>query len=303
MKNLQNQYLEFSTDKMQITEEVDSDKNKWLNISGTALVSGKSRNNRIYTDANLKENDGREFKYIVNHPVTGEAMKSEQVVGKGTLHYVDGVLRHEGRIRDTVSHPDVTSRVADDLLDPSIGATFASMDAVEEDGEKVFKLSGTEINHIAFVAYPGVKSATIEVAAEESFNAHNTLNEENDEAKIKNNGDEVMEEEKNYKKLFEELVAKTIKEEAEAKNQIIEDLKKRVQVLEEAPAEEKKEEEKPKEEDKVDEAKESGVGQIVTEEAEVRPQITEDKDGVTMATEAYNKFNNEIREIVGKPQK
>lgn len=307
---IQNQYLEFSADKMQVTEELDAQKNKWLNINGVALVAGKSRNNRIWTDENLKENDGQEFKYIVNHPKQGENIKSEQVVGKGTLRYVDGILRHEGRIRDTTTHPDIMSRVSDGLLDPSIGANFKKIDTVMEGGEKVIRLSGTEITNVALIAYPGVKSASIEVAAEESFNAHNSIIEEKDpENEIKNNGDKVMEEDNKYKQLYEELAAKTAKEEAEAKNQIIEDLKKRVQVLEEGPSEESKPEEKKEEESKEEEkpkdepeAKESGVGQIVTEEAETKNNIKEDKDGVTMATEAYTQFNNEIRENVGQPQ-
>jgi len=296
---LENQYIEFNTTKPEITESVD-DKDRWLNLKGVALVAGKSRNNRIYTDENLKENDGREFKYIWNHPKKGETMKSEQIVGKGILRYENGILRHEGKIRNTMTYPDVVSSVSDEFVDPSIGATFARVDESVEDGEKVYRFSGTEINHIALVAHPGVKSATIEVAMEECFNAHNIINEETDEEDNKNkiNGDKVMEEETNFKQLYEELVAKQASDKVEKTNTIMEEMAARLKVLEEATKVE------PVIETPIVEAVETGDAKVIIEEEEiVKPIIREDNEGVTMTTEAYNQFNKEIREVVGEPQK
>ena len=121
--------FEFKPDLVQFNES--SDKSGWLQIGGTALTEGISANNNVYNVQNLKENDGRNFKWVFGHPGPGEI--NEHVVGKGKLDMNEGLLKHSGRIRNTANHPDVVEQVRDGLLEPSIHATARKV--VREEGK------------------------------------------------------------------------------------------------------------------------------------------------------------------------
>ena len=165
--------------------------NKWLQIGGIALTEGVSKNNNVYTEENLKENNGREFKWLVGHPDEAE----EHVVGLGKLKLEAGALAHEGKIRNTMKHPDVVEQVQDGFLGPSIHASVKK--ATRKEG-KIY-IEGLSIDGVGLVAFQGVKQASIDYAIAESFDKADKLESSEKDAKkimqVKN-----MEEEKPVEK-------------------------------------------------------------------------------------------------------
>ena len=144
----------------EIKEGVDG--KAWLNIGGMALEEGVSRNNNKYTFENLKENDGREFKWLFGHP---DHDAEEHIIGLGKLSLQEGKLFHEGKIRNTAKHRDVVEMVRDGFLGPSIHASAKEVSF--EEG--VYNVKGLEIEGVGLVAFQGVKSASIDYALAESF--------------------------------------------------------------------------------------------------------------------------------------
>ena len=159
---VENLSFEFTSPEIKITETDIKGEGKWLNVSGVALEAGLSRNNRRYTFENLKENDGRNFKWIVGHPMEAE----NHIVGKGRLSLKEGGgLNHDGVIRNTVNYPDIVESIRDGFLQPSIHAHAKRVKRVKDE----FQIEGLEIDAVGLVAFPGVKGATIDYALAESF--------------------------------------------------------------------------------------------------------------------------------------
>ena len=185
----------------------------WLNLKGTALVEGISKNRNKYTIKNLKENDGKKFKWIFGHPYEAE----KHIVGLGKFSLQGGKLRHEGKIRNTSEHSDVVEAVQDRFLGPSIHATAKK--TVYNDEKKIYELEGLEIDGVGLVAFQGVKQATIENAIAESFKerTEKTESSEGDETKKDMEGINMPEDETKEKTESEEESEKTSGEETETK--------------------------------------------------------------------------------------
>jgi len=306
----------------------DKDKN-WLNIGGTALVEGVSENKNHYTIENLKENDGKEFKWLVGHPREAES----HVVGKGKLTLEEGKLVHEGKIRNTSNHPDIVEQVADGFLGPSIHASAKKVKRKKDE----YYVEGLSIDGVGLVAFQGVKSASIDYALAESFDKKwNEMNESQDGDEKNNNdkGDNKMADEEPKKDVpapAPEAEKKPV-EDVEALKESNKKLEDELKALKEAKKSEivesilslnselKKEELMKESEDKLEmikqyeqklvENKETTNNAIVEsegdddeedEESAKEPELkeyAENKSGVSFTKEAYDKFNKEIIERV-----
>ena len=143
---------------------------QWVELGGVALVEGVSKNQNKYTFNNLKENDGRQFKWLFGHPDEPE----QHVVGAGALKLEGDKLMHTGKIRNTAIHPDVVESIKDGFLGPSI---HASADKVTREG-KNYVVEGLSIDGIGLVAFQGVKAATIDYAIAESFDKKESSEED-----------------------------------------------------------------------------------------------------------------------------
>jgi len=166
-------------ESISISESGEDKQGKWLNIGGVALKAGKSRNNRVYTVENLKENNDKEVAVFVEHDAT-----TDNVIGKTTFTNEDDVLRHDGKIRNTAKHTDVVEKVKDGLLSVSIGA-FAKKAIRKHTNEGYeYHLDGLNIRHLGIVGSPGVKGASIEYAIAESFNGFPSDKDENESITI-----------------------------------------------------------------------------------------------------------------------
>jgi len=161
------------TPSFEITEGKDN-RGQWLKIGGVALKEGISRNNNHYTYENLTENNGQDFKWLFGHPSENV---EEHVIGLGQLHLNGADLMHEGKIRNTIRHPDVVEMVRDNLLGPSIHAT--AKEVIKEEG--VYKVRGLNIEAVGLVAFQGVKSASIDYAIAESFEMKESCKQDEEE--------------------------------------------------------------------------------------------------------------------------
>jgi len=137
----------------------------WLKVGGIALTPGKSKNNKVYTFKNIQENDGGEFKWMVGHPKQEES----HIVGKGVFKVEGRNLVHEGRIRNTKTHPDVVESVFDGFLEPSIHASAKKVTKSVKEGTVSYDVEGLSIRGVGLVAFKGIKSASIDYAIAESF--------------------------------------------------------------------------------------------------------------------------------------
>jgi len=197
--------------------------NKWLQIGGIALTEGVSKNNNVYTEENLKENNGREFKWLVGHPDEAE----EHVVGLGKLKLEAGALAHEGKIRNTMKHPDVVEQVQDGFLGPSIHASVKK--ATRKEG-KIY-IEGLSIDGVGLVAFQGVKQASIDYAIAESFDKAEKLESSEKDAK-KTMQVKTMEEEKPVEQ--PEAPAEEPKEEPKAEEPVVDAQPDKEEPVEEA---------------------------------------------------------------------
>jgi len=172
---LENVKLNFSPE-FQVNEGKDSG-GSWLSIGGLALEEGISKNKNKYTFNNLKENHGREFKWLFGHP---GADAEEHIVGLGKLSQSGSKLFHEGKIRNTARHPDVVEMVKDGFLGPSIHATAKKI----KHEEGVYTVEGLEIDGVGLVAFQGVKNASIDYAVAESFELIETEERKKTESEV-----------------------------------------------------------------------------------------------------------------------
>ena len=298
----------------------------WLAIGGMALEEGVSRNNNKYTIENLKENDGREFKWLFGHP---DHDAEEHIVGLGKLSLQEGKLLHEGKIRNTARHPDVVEMVRDGFLGPSIHASAKEVSF--EEG--VYSVKGLEIEGVGLVAFQGVKSASIDYALAESFekaeSSKEDVTETMEETKMAEEEQNVPEEQPKEEPKQEEPVAEEPKEEEPKKEEPAQEslsveeirmLKEELATLKNAKKNEMvesiisinkdlKKEELMKETDeklklvleyetKLAQKNES-VGVVEEEVKEETKEFGVADDGsYTMTKEMYAKFNKELKERV-----
>ena len=152
----------FWTTDFSVTESgvSTSSKKKWCVIGGVALTQTISTNRRRYSIKNISENDGVEVSVFSEHrPI------EDHVVGKANFYEKEGILKYEGKIRNTVKHPDIVEKAQDGLLKVSIGAN----DVVFTKGsDGIINVESIKINHLGLVGIAGVKDASIEYAISES---------------------------------------------------------------------------------------------------------------------------------------
>lgn len=294
-----------------------TDGTSWLRIGGVALEEGVSRNNNKYTINNLKENDQREFKWVFGHPYENV---EEHVLGKGSLSFADNKLFHEGKIRNTARHPDVVEMVKDGLLGPSIHATASTIS--EKDG--VYEVEGLQIEGVGLVAFQGVKAATIDYAIAESFNEGTEMKESSKEDAKQQTEETKMEEQPVEAPVEEPKVEEPKVEEPKAEETPVEPadpqealkaLKEEVESLKRKPLVESivKINSELKSNDLMKESveqlgmileyenklakKNESVGIVETEEKPAETLL--ERDGsLAMTKEAYESFNNEIRQRI-----
>jgi hypothetical protein len=285
---------------------------QWIQLGGVALTEGVSKNNNKYRFNNLKENDGRSFKWLFGHPEEPEA----HIVGSGSLKLENDKLMHEGKIRNTANHPDVVEAIRDGFLGPSI---HASADKVTREG-KNYLVEGLSIDGIGLVAFQGVKNATIDYAIAESFDKKEDKNNEDnkeadnmsEEEKVEAPAEEPKEEPK------EEVETKEEEEPKAEENKRVTALEKEIASLKESrkvsivesiikinPSLKKddlmKESEEKLElmrsyEGKLAEKKDSTA--IVETDSEDKGGIVENNGDYTMSEKMYSEFNKELRERV-----
>jgi len=268
----------------EIKEAGKEEGQQWLKLGGIALEEGTSKNNNVYSIENLKENDGREFKWLFGHPDEPE----EHIIGLGGLSLAENRLMHEGRIRNTSSHPDVVEMVKDGFLGPSI---HASADKVTRK-EGNYHVEGLSIDGIGLVAFQGVKNASIDYAIAESFDKEMTELVESsvieDVEKIKTG----------------ETMAEEVKKEEPPVEETAEEEKVEEVVEEPAPEPETKTESDElkalrKEMDEMKkklEEKEKSVAVVETEEKPA--EFIENNGGLSYTEEMRAQFNKELRERV-----
>lgn len=323
MKIKENVELKFTPGNFKITEGDDA-QSAWIKLGGLALNEGISKNGNKYTFANLKENDGRNFKWLFGHPSNSNV--EEHVVGKGKLHLSGKELLHEGKIRNTARHPDVTQSVKDGFLGPSIHATAGKI--TEEDGN--FLVEGLNIMGVGLVAFQGVKSASIDYAIAESFEVKESSEEDEKEPskEDKMSEEEVKQPEAAPKEqpapeapveAKAEAPAEEKKEEPNAAQEELKMLKEEIENLKSAKKVElvesiiglnkdlKKEDLMKESNDRLNLMKEyeaklankvESAG-IVEESEKVSEDFGANKDGdYSMTKEAYAKFNKELRERI-----
>lgn len=319
MDVVENIKFEFSPElKIEESEKSGS----WLRIGGTALVEGTSKNKNVYTFENLKENEGREFKWLFGHPNSPE----EHVVGMGKLVLEEGKLVHEGRIRNTAKHPDVLEQVRDGFLGPSIHASASKV--TRKEGK--YHIEGLSIDGIGLVAFQGVKQASIDYAIAESFEKELSDLKESDKDEENNNdkGDNMSEEEKapveepveapaeeEKAEAPSEDAQESMKKELDAVKEELMALKegKKVKLVESIMAinsELKKEDLMKESEDKLEmmkayesklSVKKESVAVVEEDESAEsgEEEVVEESDGsYSVSRKAYEKFNNELRERV-----
>jgi len=294
----------------------ESEEGKHIKIGGTALVEGLSKNKVNYRFQNLKENNGRNFKWLVGHP---NKNVEDHVVGKGSLALAENTLIHDGIIMNTARHPDVIEKVKAGLLGPSIHATAKKITSSDEG----YLVEGLSIGGVGLVAFQGVKQASIDYAIAESFKDEIEMLSEQDNNEDK--GDSKMsEEEVKQPEEVKEVPKEEVKEEVKGSSEAEE----RIKVLEEeikSLKNSKKEEivesivginKELKSEDLIKESEEklimikeyeeklskitSEAGIVESEEkVEEKPSVVETKDGsATLSESAYNDFNKELMERI-----
>ena len=308
--------FEFTAPKFKFKEGLD-EKGKWLEIGGTALVEGESKNGNVYSFDNLKENNDKDFKWLFGHPMESP---EAHIVGKGVLTH-EGGLFHEGKIRNTATHPDVVEAVKDGFLGPSI---HASAKEVTREGNK-YHMKGLSIDGVGLVAFQGVEKASIDYAIAESFDKNEPKESTEDEENKDKTGDEKMPEDEKKEAPEEEQEVQPDKEEPQPAEETVskkdfekvqEELtqlkeggkEKLVEEIKEMNSELKKEDLMKESEEMLElrktyeskkETKEEAIVEDESEEEEGEEKLEEAKDGsVSLAKESYDAFNQELRDRV-----
>lgn len=299
-------------------QESQKGKQGWLCMGGTALVECVSENKNHYTLKNLEENDGKQFKWLFGHPNDPE----EHVIGLGSLKLENGVLKHEGRVRNTARHPDVVEAISDGFLGPSIHASAKKV--VQKNNE--YFIEGLSIDGIGTVAFQGVKRASIDYAIAESIKKRTESDESADANNNDKKGDAIMAEEE-IKQPEEQPVEQPAEqpseepveeEESAVKNQIKE-MKEQIELLKldkkKALVESimainpKQDAEKlmKESEDRLMLVKEyeaklkqssKGAAVVIENAEESGDELVEKGGDITMSAKMYERFNKELRERV-----
>lgn len=295
--------ISFNFSPEYVTEAIEEGGSKWLKISGVALVEGVSENKNRYTMSNLQENNGKTFKWLVGHPDAAEG----HVVGHGKTFLEAGVLKHEGRIRNTSNHPSIIEDVKDGFYGPSIHARAKKVTFKE--GE--YHVEGLSIDGIGLVAFQGVKSASIETAIAESFDRK--LNEQKAvEQRVEEKKPEVVTMAEEKKEVIEQKVEQTpvhetaeykkIKEELDAlklaqKKELVESIIKINQSLKSEDLMKESDEMllvKKQYEQKIAESK-APVAIVEATEEKKDASFVESSGSLSLTESAVKKFNDEIR--------
>lgn len=293
----------------------------WLKIGGIALAEGKSKNGISYRYENIRENDGKEFKWLVGHPEEPES----HVVGKGKFFMREGKLYHEGVIRNTATHPDIVEGVRDGFYGPSIHASASKL--IRKEGEMV--VEGLDIGGVGLVAFQGVRDASIEYAIAESFRPDMKESDESDVNKNNDNkGDNMSEDQKSEPaaqdpakeepKQEEPAQEEPKKEDEPQQEEKVQEMEKRLSILEtERKAkivesilnlnkELKKEDLLKESEEKLELIKEyeeklskkqspTGDAVVETDASSSKAKILEKEGNFSLSESAYKEFQNEIR--------
>jgi len=146
---------------------------KWLKITGVALTTGKSNNDRNYNYDNLESNDGKMFNIIAGHREDYD--NPDHIIGEGTYHFNGETLEYEAKVKNTNFHPDIIEQVQDGLLAPSIQGSFDAVVIVNESGEEEVNVNNLNIPLMALVTKHarGVSGANIETAIAERLELNN----------------------------------------------------------------------------------------------------------------------------------
>lgn len=299
----------YFTPSFEVKESGEEAGRKWLRIGGVALTEGLSKNNNRYTIKNLQENDKQEFKWIVSHPRTdlGEHIEPH-VVGKGSLALSTEGLLHDGKIRNTATHPDIVEGVQDGFYGPSIHA-FAKK-ITRKDG--AYEVEGLNIKLIGLVACQGVEKASIDYAIAESFDLKESTKV--DEYGIEDNKEEIpMEETKPVAapsvsvEEFKAVQAELTRLHEERKNQMVEAIKgfnkdlKSEDLMKESENQLKMRLEYEKRLTEKAQAKSQSVSESEPAKASAKTpdaQFVENEHGFSISEGAWRDFNKELKERV-----
>lgn len=318
-----------------IKESSGDSEHKWLTVEGTALTTGKSKNNRIYTFENLQENDNASFNWIVGHK--DDYDNPDHNVGDGLYTVENNVLKYTGKVKNTAHHPDIVEQIQDGLVAPSIHAGAKNIvKQTTESGEVEYLVEGLHAPLIAWVNKHarGVEGATVEAAVMERADISESVDGAEDsklkEVKEENNmSEELIKENADLKNQLKEMESKFVNLEKtqivdrilEANSDLVrsELMEKSVEVLkvietyevnesEEDETEEVNEEEKKVEaevEDKKEEKADEGVAESKEGEEETKESndlkgiAIEEKSGyIHMDKDRYNEFNKAIKESI-----
>lgn len=303
-----------------------------LIMGGVALVKGLSRNKNLYKIENLKENHGREFKWLVGHP---KDASPDFVIGKGTLEFKDDQLMHEGWIMNTAKYPDITEKVREGLIGPSIHASFDKIEPKKTEEGVEYHVKGLNIEGIGLVAFQGVKAASIDYAIKEALSLEDAELKNNASLEEEDGGETKMEEKiktleeqnaqlmkeleemklskkselvENICKINDKLVKEELMKESEEVLKLREAYEKELSTKEAAPAVEEVKKEEPKVEativeEEVAKATESISTEVVkedlNEEVNKEEYAVSKKDGSLSFSESYyNEFNKSIKDLL-----
>ena len=302
--------------KFDVTE---SEKGKFVTMTGTALTTGKSRNGRNYSYENLKENDSKNFNVIVGHRKDYDNPKHNVGDGIYKLDESGTKLTYSARIRNTKEYPDIVEMAADNLVAPSVQGGFKRISSkLSESGEKEFIVEGLRIPLMALVNKHtrGVDGATIDAVICESeilLEANEIEEREQQEGQnmseleelkqqlaeaqtkikeaedMKKKMDEMMKEEemKKKKKVVEAIIGLTKPKDKEGVEKGL--MEKSMTELELIDSYEKKLSES------------SGSGEVSDTEYKIEKDdviVEKEKDLISMTPTFYKKFNKELMESV-----
>ncbi len=302
---------------------------KTIRLTGTALTVTTSHNKVNYKIANLKENDGSEFNFLVGHRKDYD--NPDHNVGEGIYNLVGESLKFNGIVENTPQHPNIVEQAEKGRISVSVQGGYEDI-VHEKDGSH--SVIGMKIPLLALVNkhVRGVQSATIESAIAERIEMEDEEEEEISEGKMAEEVDKKVEvhikaleeKDKDIKKLEETLhdkeedLKKLKKKEEDAKkakkNKVVESLIKVNKELKKEELVEKSlevletmlgyEEQKIKETEVMDGDKsDDGDSEVEgdgkdTKEKSYMKGIVEDKEtgDYTLSEASSKKFNDELME-------
>lgn len=264
---------------------------KWVEMKGTALKVGESRNKVNYRISNLQENDGKMFNVLVGHRKDYD--NPDHNVGEGSYNLQGESLKFIAKIKNTSHHPDIAEQVMDELVAPSIQGGYGNIKIVKENGKMSALVEGLHIPLLALVNKHtrGVEGATIESAVAERFEL------ENNNLEVNNMAEGGVNEKDVFTKQIEE------KDKAlEDANKQIEDAAKKLKEVEEAKKKDEDKLKKMEDEEKKKKAKEHEdlVDKICEMNSELKKDDLKDKsDSELKIIEGYETKNKETTDSDG----